>query len=85
MGDMADMYDYLVDLDDWSDEDVVTCNRCGKRDLHWEQTANGWRLFHQSGRQHNCLNRPAKASEFEIVSAASTSQPADAEGAGPTT
>ena len=66
MGDMADMYDYLLD----DDEDYrVTCNRCGKRDLHWEETRNGWRLYHESGRRHDCLNRPAKASEFEVLDA----------------
>lgn len=51
MGDMADFsmegfFDMYEDPDpkDWFRESP-TCNRCGKEDLEWAETENGWRLF----------------------------------------
>lgn len=31
-----------------------TCNSCGCRDLHWEQTDRGWRLAYENGQLHEC-------------------------------
>lgn len=34
-----------------------TCNRCGARGLHWEETADGWKLFTKDSR-HKCKRSP---------------------------
>jgi hypothetical protein len=51
MGDMADLYN--GDLpDDYYRR--ITCKFCGKRDLEWDETPQGWRLFTQKGNLHQC-------------------------------
>jgi len=32
----------------------VTCRCCGKRDLHWVDTGEGWRLADDEGKVHRC-------------------------------
>ena len=60
-----DWYDPDPDLWDghgWYDPDLwdyepvpVTCNRCGKRGLAWDQHGDGrWHLYENSGRPHTC-------------------------------
>lgn len=31
-----------------------TCRRCNGRNLHWQQTDRGWRLFESNGKEHCC-------------------------------
>jgi hypothetical protein len=65
---MGDEADYIIDqLLAWDmDEEYyhrgheprsVTCNRCGKRGLHWQQVGDKWKLFQHIGlrlREHEC-------------------------------
>ena len=54
MGDMADLYDELVDRAFHGDEDDgEICNRCGQTDLEWVKTGVRWRLF-EDGKPHIC-------------------------------
>ena len=32
----------------------ITCRICGKKNLHWETTANGYRLFTKKNELHVC-------------------------------
>lgn len=66
VGDIADLYDYVIDEGDWR----VTCKFCGKENLHWEETPAGWRLYTENDRPHNCRARPAKVGEFEDLTRA---------------
>lgn len=63
----------------------TTCRHCGKTGLWWlPRRRDDYRLMNPDGSFHVC-HPPVNADEFEDVSAPSTPQPADAEGAGPTT
>ena len=65
MGDMADMYDDCYD--EMEDSEGVTCKRCGKGGLVWDQSEAGrWVLMTIGGRRHKCatasvISRKAKS------------------------
>lgn len=62
MGDMADLYNEYPD--EFDDEDQpVTCQRCGTRNLWWHHTGACWHLINNSGNFHVCKNA-AKPNEF---------------------
>ena len=44
MGYYQDFYEFDPHYDDDA-ELVVVCCKCGKNDLFWEETDDGWRLF----------------------------------------
>ena len=70
MGDMADMlieqgFDMMLDgecdpYDGGYSEPRTVCKFCKKRELHWEETGSGWRLFNSSGVMHSCNSHKAK-------------------------
>jgi len=60
MGDMAELYDY--DYDDEDFDQLKTCKYCGKTELMWDETPGlGWRLVNfVTWTPHTCeqyLNR----------------------------
>ncbi len=58
MGDMSEWYN--EHCDPFEDEPTVKCKYC-KKEVVWEMTPAGWRLFDEGGSLHDC-NDP-----FEIV------------------
>lgn len=56
------MSDYDAEIADWAywrDEQAqprktITCNRCHKDGLHWEELATGWRPHEPDGSLHIC-------------------------------
>jgi hypothetical protein len=65
MGEMADMYDYGYWPDDPSE---VTCNRCGKTGLSWDDSSGRWVLINEAGLPHKCnpaMLRAKVRDEFE--------------------
>lgn len=68
MGDMADDIIAQIDMLDFLDIDEdaylpqpITCKYCKTRDLHWEETKDGWRLFNTVGEIHLCLTEHSSA------------------------
>lgn len=66
MGDMADdlvasFFDVDYDADTLGDLErkPPSCKYCGKQNLHWVDTARGWRLFNPSGTMHFCDMHPS--------------------------
>ena len=56
---MASDYDYEI----YDGERLVQCKYCKTKNLHWINTDYGWRLFHDSGKQHICNNNKSKQNE----------------------
>lgn len=63
MGEMADwcndqMQDAFPEWSPWGikkpKRTPVTCNRCGKKNLHWKNTENGWKTFTKKNELHVC-------------------------------
>lgn len=83
MGEYADMavdddLDRLYDADDYDDRGLdwcvrrrrrtlPTCERCGRANLLWGETDDGWRLFEDAYREelHDCS--VATADDFEAL------------------
>lgn len=60
--DYFDPYDY-----DPSDFEV-TCSRCGKTGLHWDDDGDGnWVLMETAVRVHRCNMQKAALGDFEVV------------------
>jgi hypothetical protein len=65
--DIRDHVDHKKFRPDDNDEDendgytlrskIKTCGTCGEKNLHWESTGSGWRLFYPDGTIHNCYNK----------------------------
>ena len=65
-----DPFDDTEDLDDdWQPHPKTrpTCQRCGKANLIWGWTPQGWRLYEGFERPHNCGPKPATPNDFEEV------------------
>lgn len=58
-----------IDSDHWyvKRKHSVTCNRCGKGGLQWEEDNDGWVLVTAKGEIHQCELRKAAADDFEAL------------------
>lgn len=49
---------------------MAECKFCGKDDLTWKQTADGWRLHVPSGGMHQCYAfKPGRKKQEKIAAA----------------
>jgi hypothetical protein len=72
---MGDEADYLIDMilgydmdDEYyhrADQRQPACNRCGKRNLHWEQIDGKWTLFEKKGLRYSPHRCPVPKDAFE--------------------
>jgi len=60
---MASDYDHDSDQEPHS----VTCKRCGKAGLHWQDEDGEWVLMEGRYKVHHCDMRKAAAGDFEAV------------------
>lgn len=55
--------------DSYDDEDsepsAVECKHCGKGNLHWEDTDDGWQLYDAKCKKHVCPPTDV-SSDFEV-------------------
>jgi hypothetical protein len=59
--------DYFDLYDDDEQPAIVTCKRCRKGGLHWENDGGQWNLYEGWHRLHRCDMRKAAADDFEAV------------------
>ena len=50
MGEFSEDFDCHCD----EGERLTSCKYCGKEDLFWSETMQGWRLFTSEGHLHEC-------------------------------
>lgn len=56
------------DLDEDQPSIVITCKRCGKSGLHWDDDGDGnWVLMETTTRVHRCNMQKAALDDFEVV------------------
>ncbi len=59
--------DPFADRDD-EQPSIVTCKRCGKTGLHWDDDGDGnWVLMETATRVHRCDMQKAAVDDFEVV------------------
>lgn len=54
MADMADFINEQYDPEMVWEPIKKTCALCKKRNLHWQETKDGWRLFDSKDKLHDC-------------------------------
>lgn len=60
--------DPFADRDDDEQPSIVTCKRCGKSGLHWDDDGDGtWVLMETATRVHRCDMQKAAVDDFEVV------------------
>lgn len=75
---MGDIADWCIDahMDAYGDSPYgsgsssrsVTCKRCGKSGLHWDDDGDGnWVLMETATRIHRCDMQKAAVDDFEVV------------------
>lgn len=50
----------LSKYDFYQEHKMITCKKCGIKNLHWGITTAGWRLYDGNGVMHSCAKKESE-------------------------